>query len=101
MKLIALYSHPEDPEAFDEAYFNTHLPLLAEVPGLNRTSVIHFERSLMGGELYMMAEMEFDDSEALTAGLKSEAMIKAGDNLQTFAAGLVTLLVGQTVLPEG
>jgi uncharacterized protein (TIGR02118 family) len=100
MKLIALYNHPEDPAAFDEAYFNSHMPLIAKVPGLVRTKITRFERSVMGGELYMMAEMEFESPEALKNGLRSEEMTRAGENLQTFAAGLVTLLVGQTVSVE-
>ncbi|MFP3853898.1 MAG: EthD family reductase [Anaerolineales bacterium] len=101
MRLVALYSHPEDPQAFDEAYFNTHLPLLAEVPGLQRTEITRFDRSLMGGELYLMTVMHFEDGEALAAGLKSEEMKQAGENLQTFASDLTTLLVGQPVLAEG
>ena len=35
-KLIALYKQPADQAAFDQAYFNTHLPLIAKVPGLQK-----------------------------------------------------------------
>ncbi len=95
MKLIALYKQPPDPEAFDEAYFNTHMPLIDKVPGLERTVITRFSRSLMGDQLYMMAEMYFTDESALKSGLKSPEMAAAGANLNGFASGLVTLLIGQ------
>jgi uncharacterized protein (TIGR02118 family) len=95
MKLTAIYKRPPDPQAFDEAYFNTHLPLIKKVPGLQRTVITRFSRTLMGDDVYILADMYFTDSSALKAGLKSPEMATAGDNLNTFAAGLVTLLIGE------
>jgi uncharacterized protein (TIGR02118 family) len=95
MKLIALYRQPQDPAAFDEAYFNTHLPLMAKVPGLKSTSITRFTRTIMGEGFYLMAEMEFADQDALKNGLRSAEMAAAGENLKTFADGLVTLMYGQ------
>lgn len=95
MKLVALYKHPPDPTAFDEAYFKTHLPLLAKVPGLQKAVITRFARTLMGEDLYMMAEMYFSDGGALKAGLKSPEMALAGENLNSFAEGLVTLVYGE------
>jgi uncharacterized protein (TIGR02118 family) len=94
MKLIALYRKPADPTAFDEAYFNTHLPLMAKVPGLKSTTVTRISRTLMGDSYYLMTEMEFADTDALKNGLRSPEMAAAGDNLKTFADGLVTLMYG-------
>jgi uncharacterized protein (TIGR02118 family) len=95
MKLTAIYKQPTDPQAFDEAYFNTHLPLIKKVPGLQRTVITRFSRTLMGDEVYMLADMYFTDSSALKVGLKSPEMAAAGENLNSFAAGLVTLLIGE------
>lgn len=95
MKLIALYKRPNDLQAFEQAYFNTHLPLMNKVPGLRKTVITRFTRTLMGDDFFMMAEMYFTDSSALKAGLKSPEMAAAGENLNGFAAGLVTLLVGE------
>src|SRR5687768_4387122 len=95
MKLVALYKQPENPEAFDDAYFNTHVPLIQKVPGLQKTVITRFVRSVMGEDLYMMAEMYFEDLDALKAGMKSPEMAAAGDNLNSFASGLVTLLFGE------
>lgn len=95
MKLVALYKPPADTQAFEDEYFGTHLHLIAKVPGLERTVITRFSRTLMGEDLYMMAEMFFRDESALKNGLRSPEMAAAGENLNTFAAGLVTLLYGE------
>jgi uncharacterized protein (TIGR02118 family) len=95
MKLIALYKQPGDPAAFDDAYFNTHLPLINKVPGLQKVELTRFTRTLMGEGLYMMAEMYFSDAAALKAGMKSPEMAAAGENLNGFAAGLAILMFGE------
>ena len=94
MKLIALFKHPADMAAFEEAYFNTHLPLISKVPGLEKTVITRCTRTLMGEGYYLMAEMYFRDAEALKAGMKSAEMAQAGENLNSFAGGLVTLMFG-------
>lgn len=95
MKLIALYKQPPDAQKFELAYFNTHLPLLKKVPGLQKTEITRFTRTLMGEGLYMMAEMYFPDQNALKTAMKSPEMATAGDNLNSFAEGLVTLMYGE------
>jgi uncharacterized protein (TIGR02118 family) len=95
MKLIALYKQPTEPGAFDESYFNTHLPLLAKVPGLQKTVITRFTRTLMGEGYYLMAEMYFEDYDAYRAGMKSPEMAAAGENLNSFAEGLVTMMTGE------
>lgn len=94
-KLIALYKKPADPEAFDKAYFETHLPLIAMLPGLEMTEVTRFTRSLGGDSYYMMAEMVFADEAALKAAMKSKEMAAAGENLDSFAKGLYSLMFGE------
>lgn len=94
-KLIALYKHPEDPAAFDKAYFDTHLPLVAKVPGIQKTVISRVTRSIAGEGFYLMAEMHFDSMEALKAGMKSPEMAAAGENLNSFAAGLATMMFAE------
>jgi uncharacterized protein (TIGR02118 family) len=94
MKLIALYKQPPDPAAFDRAYFDTHLPLISKVPGLKKTTISRISRTYMGEGYYLMAVMEFDNADALKAGMKSPEMAAAGENLNSFAEGLVTLMSG-------
>jgi uncharacterized protein (TIGR02118 family) len=95
MKLVALYKTPEDPAAFEEAYFNGHMPLIQKVPALQKTVITRFTRTLMGDEYYMMAEMYFPDADKMKSAMKSPEMAAAGENLNTFASGLVTLMFAQ------
>jgi uncharacterized protein (TIGR02118 family) len=95
MRLIALYRQPPDPAAFDNAYFGGHLPLIAQVPGLEKTVVSRFTRTVMGDGFYMMAEMSFADEAALKQGMRSPQMAEAGANLASFAEGLVTLMFAE------
>lgn len=94
-KLVALYKQPPDPEAFDEAYFKTHLPLISKVPGLQKTVLTRFSRTIMGDGFYLMTEMYFSDKEALKAAMRSPEMAAAGENLNTFAGDLTTLAFGE------
>jgi len=93
--LIALYKQPPDPEAFDKAYFQTHLPLISKIPGLRSTRISRFTRTLMGEGYYLMAEMDFGDKETLKAAMRSPEMTAAGENLNSFAAGLATLMFAE------
>lgn len=95
MNLIALYQQPDDPSAFDEAYFNTHVPLIKKVPGLKDITVTRFTRTIMGDGLYMMAVMHFEDEDSLKTAMKSPEMGEAGKNLNSFAPGLATLMFGE------
>jgi uncharacterized protein (TIGR02118 family) len=85
---------PEAAAAFEQAYAETHLPLVVETPGL-RALRVHRVTEALGGttELLLVAEMDFDDRAALDVGLASEAMRAAGRNLRTIAPGLATLLI--------
>ncbi len=92
VKLVALYRQPADTEAFDKAYFETHMPLIKKVPGLHNTTISRFTRTVMGEGFYLMAEMYFSDTDALKAAMKSPEMAAAGENLDGFAKGLYTLM---------
>lgn len=94
MKLIALYKQPADPAAFDLAYFNTHLPLINQVPGLQRTVITRFTRTLVGEGYYLMAEMYFGDSNTLKTAMRSPEMAAAGENLNSFAKDLAIMMFG-------
>ena len=97
IQLTALYGHPQDPAAFDRYYQQTHGPLATKIPGLkgytaNKPAPLNpQERS----PYYVIAELYFENMEALPAGLQSpEGQAVAGD-LQNFATGGVTLLRGE------
>ena len=96
--LLALYRRPDGgPEALAEVerrYAGEHLPLVAQTPGLRSTRVQRVGEALGSDtDLVLVTAMEFDDREAMDAGLASDAMRAAGRNLREIAPGLSTLLV--------
>ncbi|WP_144510163.1 EthD family reductase [Bacillus sp. FJAT-22090] len=96
-KLIALYKHPENKEAFDEHYFNVHAPLTAKIPGLREMKVTKVTGSPMGGKgkYYFTCEMHYDSLDALQQGLRSPEGKASGKDLMGFAGDLVTLMIGE------
>jgi uncharacterized protein (TIGR02118 family) len=97
VKLIALYKHPENKEAFDKHYFENHAPITAKIPGLRKMDVTRIVGSPMGGEgkYYLMCEMYYDSHEALKAAMKSDEGRASGKDAMSFAGELITLMVGE------
>jgi len=59
------YGVPQDPGAFDERYFDHHVPLVAPIPGLH--SFTWSKPRPLGGDhsVYLVAELDFHGEEAL------------------------------------
>jgi uncharacterized protein (TIGR02118 family) len=94
-KLVALYKQPEDPEAFEQRYFEGHAPLVERIPGIQKNVITRFGRTLAGHGFYMMAEMYFADKDALKAALRSPEMAATGEDIQQFAGHLMTLMMAE------
>jgi uncharacterized protein (TIGR02118 family) len=73
VKLVVLYTHPADPDAFDEHYLGVHMPLVRAIPGLQRAESGRIGAALDGGEQswYRIAELYFADRSSLDAGFAS------------------------------
>ncbi|AHD04827.1 EthD family reductase [Paenibacillus larvae] len=88
VKLIAIYRKPEDMEAFNQHYFNTHAPLAAKMPGLLKMEVGKIYGSPgRESDLYLIAESK----EALKAALSSPEGRASGKDLMGFAGKVVTM----------
>jgi uncharacterized protein (TIGR02118 family) len=74
VKLVVLYTHPDDPDAFDRHYFDTHMPLVNSIPGLQRAETGRFVTALDAGghTYYRQAELHFADQAALNGAFGSE-----------------------------
>ena len=97
INFIAFYKHPSDVEAFDKAYWETHIPLIKKVPGLLSVQANKFWPAKEGpAPYYMMAVLSFADKDAFKAGMKSQEMADAGANLMSFAKGLVEFQTAET-----
>ena len=94
-KLIALYKPPQDPEHFDDYYFNRHIPVAKKIPGLRRYEVSDGPIASPQGPapLHLVAILSFDSMEAIQAALSSPQGVAAGNDLANFATGGVELLV--------
>ena len=94
VRLIVLYSHPEDPAAFDAHYRDVHAPIVERYPNL--VSMRLTKADGIGDRpaaYYLMAEMSFDSRADLDAALASDAGRESGRDLRNFAGAGVTLFV--------
>ena len=94
VRLIALYSDPEDPAAFDAHYRGVHAPIVNRYPKLLGMRLTRADG--VGGRpaaFYLVAEMDFASRADLDAALASEAGIESGRDLRNFAQSGVTLLI--------
>jgi uncharacterized protein (TIGR02118 family) len=96
-KFVALYKRPEDIEAFEKHYAEVHVPLVTKTPGIGSINLTRFKASAMGGEpaYYMMTEISFFDKDTFKAAAKSPEWSAAGKDIMSFAASIVTLIVGE------
>jgi uncharacterized protein (TIGR02118 family) len=97
VKLIVLYGKPEDPSAFDDHYAATHASLAENVPNLKRFEHGKALGSADGSEApyYYVAELSFDDPQALQAGMSSPEGEAAAGDLANFASGGVTMFIAE------
>jgi uncharacterized protein (TIGR02118 family) len=66
-RMVVIYSTPANPSAFDEHYFNVHVPLAKRLPGLRRYEVSRQPIVTPAGdpEPYLIATLHFDDLAAI------------------------------------
>ena len=94
VRLIALYSQPEDPAAFDAHYRDVHAPIVARYPALSGVRLTKADG--IGGRpapYYLMAEMSFATRDDLDAALVSDAGRESGRDLRNFAGAGVALFI--------
>ena len=94
--LLAMFKRPEGGEdALDEfmaRYLDEHMPLIEKVPGLRSSIVEKVNHHYAGDDIVVVTRMEFDDREALEAGMASDEMRVAGRNLREIAPEMLTLV---------
>ncbi len=96
-RLTIQYGAPADAATFDAHYREVHVPLALAVPGLRRFTLTH-PRPLGGrADLHMVAEMWFDDADALKAALKSPEMADTAADARTFDVASMTMFTGAVV----
>jgi len=90
VKLVVLYTQPEDTDAFEQHYAGTHMPLVAKIPGLQRSETGLVGAAADGGEksFHRITELYFADPDAMQAAFGSdEGKATAADFQQIAPAG--------------
>jgi uncharacterized protein (TIGR02118 family) len=94
-KLIVVYRIPRDPAEFDRYYSQVHTPLVKKIPGLRRFEVTRVTGAPSGAsDLYLIAELYFDNAAAREAALTSNEGKAAEADVPKFAEGIVSVYFG-------
>ncbi|MBI2502995.1 MAG: EthD family reductase [Candidatus Latescibacteria bacterium] len=96
MKVTVLYGHPASPEAFEQYYSGTHLPIAAKMKGVARIELTKFTAGPGGTKpaFYRMAELYFATQAQMEQTLGSPEGQAAVADLPRFATGGVTMVIG-------
>jgi uncharacterized protein (TIGR02118 family) len=97
VKAVVLYGPPADADAFERYYADTRTALATAIPGLRRFEAAQGIATPDGSELpfQRIAELTFEDMDALQAGLGSEEGQAAVNDIPNFATGGVTIFFAE------
>jgi uncharacterized protein (TIGR02118 family) len=66
VRFLVLYPPPTDVEAFEKHYFEVHVPLAKQLPGLRRYTVSRNLSRVRGpGPYYPVTALDWDDMDSL------------------------------------
>jgi uncharacterized protein (TIGR02118 family) len=97
VKAVVLYGPPEEPEAFERYYANTHTALAKAIPGLQRFEAARGIATPDGSAVpyQRIAELTFEDMDALQAGFGSDEGQATVDDISNFATGGATIFFAE------
>jgi uncharacterized protein (TIGR02118 family) len=92
-RLLVLYPPPTDPDHFRSYYVDTHLPLVAKLPGL-RGYRYSFNVAASEGEspYFCVFEADFDDAAAYSAATASPEGQATRADVPNYATGGAVVL---------
>ncbi|RMG66061.1 MAG: EthD family reductase [Chloroflexi bacterium] len=93
VKLTIFFRRPADISAFEDHFAHRHVPLIAAMPGVARTSVSRALGAPRGEPpYYLIHDVYFADMAALNYALNSAQGRAAGADLMMFARDIVSLM---------
>lgn len=97
VKAVVLYGPAEDPGAFERYYADTHTALALAIPGLQRFEAAQATATPDGSAVpyQRIAELTFEDMDALQAALGSDEGQAAVADIPNFATGGVTIFFAE------
>ncbi|MFC5747627.1 EthD family reductase [Actinomadura rugatobispora] len=93
-RITVQYFAPADPAAFDERYERVHVPLVRALPGLKSFTLSH-PRPLGTDAPHLVAELWFEDGDALKAALTSPEMAAAAKDAATYKVASSVMYTGE------
>jgi uncharacterized protein (TIGR02118 family) len=96
VKLILYFRQPADVDTFEDHFANRHVPLIAAMPNVVRSSVTRALGAPRGEPIfYLIHEVYFQDLASMTYALNSAQGRAAGVDVMMFARDVVTLMYGE------
>ena len=94
VRLLVLYGHPEDPEAFDRYYDEIHIPLAKRMQGMKKWTIGKVLGTPDGGmsDYYYVADLYADTREEIEAILATPEGQAAVEDVPNYASGGVTFV---------
>ena len=96
--IFVMYKTPQDPAAFDNYYFETHVPIAKKIPGLQKYEVSSGSVATPAGPsgVHLIANLHFGDLAAIQNAFASEQGQAAGADVQKLATGGADILLFDT-----
>lgn len=105
VRLTVLYGHPDDPDAFDRYYRETHIPIAKTMTGLKGWTIGKCESTSPDEKppYYMIVGLYAESREAMEAILASPEGQKTVADVPNFATGGVTFMYDseEVLIPYG
>ncbi|WP_046181201.1 EthD family reductase [Domibacillus tundrae] len=73
VKMTVIYEQPKDKEGFENHYYDVHIPLVQKLPNLKNLSYQNvLQTQNTDADLYLIAQLEFENMEAFQESMASE-----------------------------
>ena len=97
VKLTVLYGHPNSPEAFEDYYASTHMPMIQKIPNLLGYEAAGAVATPDGSEppYYRTFEGYFEDMEQLQGGMSSAEGQAASADIPNYATGGTAIFISE------
>ena len=96
IKLIIFFRKPKALPAFEAHFSTVHVPLIAKMPHIKRTTVTRAIGAPRGEPLFhLIHEVYFDDLQACNFALNSPEGREAGADLMGWGKDIVTLMLAE------
>ncbi len=94
--LLTLYKQPDDPDAFEDYYWNHHMKLKPAATAVGAKVGRLYNRDGSDADLYRIALVSFLDREQLNEALDSDESKALKADVANFASGGVIRLIFET-----